>query len=206
MSPLVSKLKLEVPVFNGDPLNWFRFWVPYHFLSSPPKVHCPAQKKMLLVKAMKDLEARRVVETTAGPMMDHEKAVKALKSRYENKRMIFRKALEKLIDPSLSTGMTYTRISTLKQFLEDTTTVMDQCNGYTVEQLVAAIAVQSFEPRLAEKWMDQTTQLEDPPDLGFLLKFLEKQLTSIGSTKESQQQTFSAPAAYRPSSSGKSDK
>ena len=183
MSPLVSRLKLEVSVFNGDPLDWFRFWGPYHSLISSQSSLSSTEKTMLLVKAMKDIEARRVVETAAGPMMDHKKAVKALKSRYENKRMIFRKALEKLIDPSLSTGMTYTGISTIKKFLEDTTTVMDQCNGYTVDQLVAAISVQSFDSRLAEKWMDQTTQLEDPPNLSFLLKFLEKQLTSIGSTK-----------------------
>ena len=135
-----------MPVFNGDPLDWFRFWGRYHSLISSQSSLSSTEKNMLLVKAMKDLEARRVVETAAGPMMDHEKAVKALKSRYENKRMIFRKALEKLIDPNLSTGMTYTGISTLKQFLEDTTTVMDQYNGYTEEQLVAAIAVLSFEP------------------------------------------------------------
>ena len=26
---LISKLKLDVPTFRGDPLDWFRIWSPY---------------------------------------------------------------------------------------------------------------------------------------------------------------------------------
>ena len=139
---------------------------------------------MLLLRSMQDPEVRKLVEVSAGPLMDHDRVVEALKARHENRRLIYRRALDSLIDPSRTTSFSFDGLSFLRQFLADTNIVMEQCNGYLVEQVVSAIAIQTFDAKLGEKWRDWTTSLDSPPMMDFLHKFLENQLTSIGSTRE----------------------
>ena len=84
--------------------------MPYEALVGSQKGLSDAEKTMLLLRSMKDPEARKLVEVSAGPLMDHNRAVEALKAHYE---LIYRRVLQRLIKTSRTTSFSFDGLSSL---------------------------------------------------------------------------------------------
>jgi len=63
VSHFASKIKLELLNFNGEPTEWKRFYVPFtHAMDSKGVAFTEQDKLEVLIKSMKDDEAKRIVE------------------------------------------------------------------------------------------------------------------------------------------------
>ena len=85
---LASKIKLEVPKFNGNPLHWFQFWGDFEELIASNTSLTNIEKFTYLNQALLTPESQKIAAEAGGPRKNFDKSVKALKASYEDKRLI----------------------------------------------------------------------------------------------------------------------
>ena len=95
---LASKIKLEVPKFDGNPLHWFQFWGDFEELIASNTSLTNIEKFTYLNQALLTPESQKIAAEAGGPRKNFDKSVKALKASYENKRLIYQRSVQKFVE------------------------------------------------------------------------------------------------------------
>ena len=181
---LASKIKLEVPKFNGNPLHWFQFWGDFEELIASNTSLTNIEKFTYLNQALLTPESQKIAAEAGGPRKNFDKSVKALKASYEDKRLIYQRSVQKFVETGRDLGLNRKDLNSLKSSLNGIETTMEQCEGDTLDQMKAAIMLLKFGRDLEAAWMRETTKLKDLPSTKVVVDFLDDQLTSISGTRE----------------------
>ena len=181
---LASKIKLEVPKFDGNPLHWFQFWGDFEELIASNTSLTNIEKFTYLNQALLTPESQKIAAEAGGPRKNFDKSVKALKAFYEDKRLIYQRSVQKFVETGRDLGLNRKDLNSLKSSLNGIETTMEQCEGDTLDQMKAAIMLLKFGRDLEAAWKRETTKLKEPPSTKVVVDFLGDQLTSISGTRE----------------------
>ena len=181
---LASKIKLEVPKFDGNPLHWFQFWGDFEELIASNTSLTNIEKFTYLNQALLTPESQKIAAEAGGPRKNFDKSVKALKASYEDKRLIYQRSVQKFVETGRDLGLNRKDLNSLKSSLNGIETTMEQCEGDTLDKMKAAIMLLKFGRDLEAAWKRETTKLKEPPSTKVVVDFLDDQLTSISGTRE----------------------
>ena len=181
---LASKIKLEVPKFDGNPLHWFQFWGDFEELIASNTSLTNIEKFTYLNQALLTPESQKIAAEAGDPRKNFDKSVKALKASYEDKRLIYQRSVQKFVETGRDLGLNRKDLKSLKSSLNGIETTMEQCEGDTLDQMKAAIMLLKFGRDLEAAWKRETTKLKEPPSTKVVVDFLDDQLTSISGTRE----------------------
>ena len=181
---LASKIKLEVPKFDGNPLHWFQFWGDFEELIASNTSLTNIEKFTYLNQALLTPESQKIAAEAGGPRKNFDKSVKALKASYEDKRLIYQRSVQKFVETGRDLGLNRKDLNSLKSSLNGIETTMEQCEGETLDKMKAAIMLLKFGRDLEAAWKRETTKLKEPPSTKVVVDFLDDQLTSISGTRE----------------------
>ena len=181
---LASKIKLEVPKFDGNPLHWFQFWGDFEELIASNTSLTYIEKFTYLNQALLTPESQKIAAEAGGPRKNFDKSVKAHKASYEDKRLIYQRSVQKFVETGRDLGLNRKDLNSLKSSLNGIETTMEQCEGDTLDQMKAAIMLLKFGRDLEAAWKRDTTKLKEPPSTKIVVDFLGDQLTSISGTRE----------------------
>ena len=124
---LASKIKLEVPKFDGYPLHWFQFWGDFEELIASNTSFTNIEKFTYLNQALLTPESQKIAAEAGGPRKNFDKSVKALKASYEDKRLIYQRSVQKFVETGRDLGLNRKDLNSLKSSLNGTKTTMEQC-------------------------------------------------------------------------------
>lgn len=97
--------KLEVPHFDGSPLNWSTFWEQFCVSVHDQSKITDSEKLVYLRQALKDGPATHAIEGLSRSGDNYMEAVDCLKHRYDRPRLIHRTHVQMIVDyPSLKEG------------------------------------------------------------------------------------------------------
>ena len=82
--------RMNLPVFEGDPLEWRSFWELFHSMVERETSLSETEKLFYLRSSIKNKEGQDILTATAGTAGDYEQVVKMLKNRYDCPRPIYR--------------------------------------------------------------------------------------------------------------------
>ena len=181
---LASKIKLEVPKFDGNSLHWFQFWGDFEELIASNTSLTNIEKFTYLNQALLTPESQKIAADAGGPRKNFDKSVKALKASYEDKRLIYQHSVQKFVETGRDLGLNRKDLNSLKSSLNGIETTMEQCEGDTRDQMKAAIMLLKFGRDLEAAWKRETTKLKEPPSTKVVVDFLDDPLTSISGTRE----------------------
>ena len=102
---LASKIKLEVPKFNGNPLHWFQFWGDFEELIASNTSLTNIEKFTYFNQALLTPESQKIAAEAGGPRKNFDKSVKALKASYEDKRLIYQRSVQKFVETGHDLGL-----------------------------------------------------------------------------------------------------
>ena len=80
--------KIDVPTFDGDIMDWRRFWEQYEISIHSRTQLTDIEKLAYLRQSLKDGLARSVIEGLSGSGTDYAEAIACLKKRYEKPRLL----------------------------------------------------------------------------------------------------------------------
>ena len=82
--------KLDVPVFDGNIVNWIPFWEQFRISVHDRGKLSDPEKLAYLKHALKDGRAKTVVEGLSGSGKNYKEAVDTLQKRYDRPRLIIK--------------------------------------------------------------------------------------------------------------------
>ena len=82
---LTSKIKLEVPKFDGKPLHWFQFWGDFEELIASNTSLTNIEKFTYHNQALLTPESQNIAANAGGPRKNFDKSVKTLKASYKTR-------------------------------------------------------------------------------------------------------------------------
>ncbi|XP_064397632.1 uncharacterized protein LOC135344358 [Halichondria panicea] len=97
--------KLDVPVFDGNILNWRRFWEKFSVSIHERSSLADSEKLVYLQHALKDGSAKGVIEGLSQSGENYAEAVDCLRSRYNRPRLIHQTHVKMIFEaPALKEG------------------------------------------------------------------------------------------------------
>ena len=173
-----SKIKIELPTFDGNSLKWTEFWNLFSRLVSKETDLSDEEKTYLIIQAMKDKEAENCARTTAANTYSYDEVVSALKRKYDRPRANFLLHHKALLQKRRA-DYNYKAIEDLLQHFQQLRRGFVACKGYSAEQLLAAHMEESFGEQLRHEWDVASIDITDPPTMGEVIEFLEKQMANL---------------------------
>ena len=197
--------RLDTPSFDGNILNWKRFWEQFCISVHDRSSLSDSEKLVYLQHALKDGSAKHVIEGLSRSGEHYAEAVKCLTSRYNRPRLIHQTHVKMVLEtPPLKEGSG----RELRRFHD------------TVQQHLRALKAMDYEPSphfitsTLELKLDANTMFEwqkhsqsstDVPHYEELLKFvdLRAQASETSVTEPTKRQTRHESSSRRPFTSGK---
>ena len=192
-----SRLKLDLPTFSGDLLDWREFWSIFSARLSRETCLTEHEKISCLETAMVDKGAKSIVRIhSAGGSFSE--CIKALQERYDRNKVVYRHHVQKLTQLKPIQD----NYESLCQTIQDLTrhsSGMKTCDGTTFEQLLVAMIEPLLPSVLTKLWSDFTSESHSPPALPDLIKFLKRcsqAVETIVPLKPSSQSKTSTKAVF----------
>ncbi len=172
-----SRLKLDLPTFSGDVLDWREFWSIFSARLSRETSLSEHEKISCLENAMSDKGAKAIVRvhSISG---SYSECVAALRERYDRNKIVYRHHVQKLtqLKPIQDT---YESLCQTIHDLTRHTSGMKSCDGATYEQLIVAMIEPLLPTVLIKLWSDFTSDSIAPPTLSDLLKFFKRRSQAV---------------------------
>ncbi len=176
------KIKLELPTFSGNPMEWTHFHKLFtSALSSRGSSFSDREKVCLLLNAMKNPEAERIVRLHSFSDDGYAQAMEALIDKYGCAMKIFPHLVKKTLhrEPIDFSEEGFVR---LRERVLIPYQAMEECGCATLSQFLTALVCEDFTPRLRDEWTKHLATKKDVPNLKDLFDYtkpLEHTLSSI---------------------------
>ena len=193
-----SRLRLELPTFLGDILQWKEFRDLFNPLIKRESLE-EREKITHLITALLDSESKSIARH-ASSKGSYSKVVTAPKQRYDKKRVVYMIHVVALLARKPITCH-HEDISQCKLDLDMHLDSLLACEGGTAEQLVVAMTTLLMDPDLSQQWALSVSDCESPPGADELRAFLEQQITAHQTNPYSSKKkpTCSTPLLQTPS-------
>ena len=104
--------KLDIPTFDGEILNWQKFWDQFEVAVHNQKSISNAEKLLYLEQAVRGSPAAKAIEGLSRTGAQYEQAVEHLKERYHRPRLVYRERVRNLLNLQ-PTRQQWTRITSV---------------------------------------------------------------------------------------------
>jgi len=123
-----SKLRIELPDFNGEPLQWTTFWKLFSRLVDKEDDLSEEEKLHLLIKSMKNKDAEHIAKTTAANNFSYDEVVEVLKTKYDRPRANFSLHMKNLVQKR-KTDYTFKSMEELCISIQQLLGGLETCQG-----------------------------------------------------------------------------
>ncbi len=190
-----STLKVDLPKFDGNPVNWKNFWALFEPRIEREKYLANSEKISALQAAMiTDKSKQEVARAAVGG--SYKEVVQELQLLYDRPRLVYEHHIQRFDElediPDTFEG--------LKHFQDEFKTSIQGLKangGWTAGQLATGVKIRGLKGMTRERWNDKISTMTTPPTNEEFIEFLEARIAS----KESESLTKYNP--YNDSSSVK---
>ena len=164
--------KLDVPVFDGNIVNWIPFWEQFRISVHDRGKLSDPEKLAYLKHALKDGRVKTVVEGLSGSGENYKEAVDTLRKRYDRPRLIHQAHVRAIVDaPSLkdSNGRELRRLhDAVSQHLRALKTMDCEPSGSFVTSLLEL----KLDTTTMFEWQKYSQEAPSVPHYSTLLEFI----------------------------------
>ena len=166
-------LKLEAPTFDGDILNWTRFWEQFTISIHEHSSLSDAEKFAYLQHSLKEGSAKGVIEGLAGTGEHYSKAIECLKARYDRPRLIHQSHVKMILEtPSLKDG-SGKELRRLHDVLQQHLRALDAAESEPLSQFVTSIIQLKLDSSTLFEWQKHTQSTTEVPTFERILEFID---------------------------------
>lgn len=177
--PHKSKLKLGLPKFKGDILQWTEFWNLFQAVLKTAEPLSDFEKIYHLQEAMSCDTAKSIARLAAvGGSYDN--VVEALENRYDKKRVVYAKHVEAIV----AQGTIHDNMGDLARCIKECSfhyNGLYSADGGTLSQFMTALLSRLMDASCADHWANFIASKEGVPDFGVFQDFLEHRLPTLQS-------------------------
>ena len=181
--------KLEAPTFDGDILNWTKFWEQFSISIDKHSRLTNAEKFVYLQHSLKGGSAKHVIEGLSGTGEHYSKAVECLKTRYDRPRLIHQSHVKVILEvPSLkdSSGKELRKFhDTLQQHLR----ALDAAECEPLSQFITSIIQLKLDVDTLFEWQKHTQDTTDVPHFSKILEFIDLRARASETTTPSHKRS-----------------
>ncbi len=167
-----THLKLALPKFSGQIIDWHKFWGIYEGRLERETALSDLEKISCLEEAMQSDEAKDIVRQ-ASQSRNYAKVVEALKREFDQPRLIFNHHLTKMLAMK-SVKDDNKSLSEFLRTIEGHIEGLLVTKGFTAEQLVCGILSPLMAGLSKQEWKSHIASTHHPPTLEQLTDFIIK--------------------------------
>lgn len=181
--------KLEAPTFDGEILNWTRFWEQFSVSIDQRTNLSDAEKFVYLQQALRGGSAKGVIQGLSGTGDHYAKAVECLKSRYDRPRLIHQSHVKTILDiPAVlkeGNGRELRRLhDTLLQHLR----ALNAADCDPLSQFITSIIQLKLDQNTLFEWQKYTQSVPNVPHFNDILEFIDLRARASESTSTKRTQ------------------
>ena len=176
--PPPSKLKLEIPRFSGDILQWKDFWHVFSSIMEKETTLSDAEKICHLTTAMQSPEAKTVVQRAAGATDSYAKVVEALEERYDRCKTVYLHHVKK-IESQGPIAYTHASLRESLGFIQDRYQGLARNKGLSLDQYLAAHVELLMDDTCKSHWGVYSAKNKLPPTLDDVCGFLKERMYTL---------------------------
>ena len=168
---------IDLPEFNGDVLTWEPFWEVYQARMIEEKDTSLWELITATTKCLKDSAAKNIfVSASMGGQL--KRGQDALLAEYGDPKRLYKVYVTKLTNTLVGTHYSdsHASLTTFKRDYDDVERGMNHCKGYSIEQLLGALAEKAMDKALSRKWREHSSSISSPPTLTDVKAFIEQRL------------------------------
>ena len=191
-----SNLKLALPTFDGDVLNWREFWSLFSDVLFKDRGLTDTEKCCHLINSMSTPEAKEQAKSAVAYTTSYAEATDHLNAFYKRNRLVFSHHYKAIFASDLI-NCTRKDLQRAMDKIERHCLGMKQANGYTADQMVAIHFEQCMSSKLVTPLRQFTYDQTNPPTSSDFLQFLKRQSLSAPDDKSSHSPKQSSPKQER---------
>jgi len=200
-STRASTLRLELPDFSGNPLDWHHFFKL--FTSALERVgsdFSDRERSCFLLKAMKSTEADHIVRSYAAAEDGYQQALKALIMRFGAAK-VFLHLVHKMTTKETITFSQEGFAKFRDQYVIPLQP-MQELGCTSVSQFAACLALENLDQSLRDEWTKTYKSIDEVPSLEDLAMFLEPLEQNIQSLSLNDQPSVTHTTSRKSFSAG----
>ncbi len=173
--PHVSQLKINLPEFKGDILEWRDFWLAFDSVMRGQPYLSDIDKIGHLASCMKSPEAKLEARMASQSCTTYKEFVGRLRATYDVPKIVYRRHVQEIWNLK---AMRESRDS-YKEMLNTVDTHlagMKAQNGYTVDQMVACKIASLLAPAAKQRCDEHTAEDVTPPSMEKMRAFLQNRV------------------------------
>ena len=174
--------KLEAPIFDGNILNWTRFWEQFAISIDGNPNLTKIEKFVYLQQSLKGGSAKSVIDGLTGTGEHYTKAIECLKSRYDRPRLIHQSHVKTIIElPPLKEG-SGRELRKLYDTLQQHLRALDSADSEPFSQFITSLIQLKLDPDTMFEWQKYTQDNLNVPHYDELLEFIDLRARASEST------------------------
>ena len=164
--------RIELPSFNGEGSEWRPYWEKFTNALSKDTTLTDVDRLSFLVMTMKCKEGREIIDSHTRRSPDYEAAVRALKERYDQPRVICRTTHQSFSQHGWE--LTNEGIGQIITLIQRTIATMKECAVDSLETLYTVIAELHMPDDFFRYWTEKTADAKTPPNSDKLIEMLQQ--------------------------------
>ena len=184
-APVSSKLKaklpqLELPSFDGDPLNWCVFWERFNFIIRKETGLSNTDRLAYLRSALKTKDGQDIMDGETDSGDDYDELVVNLKQRFDLKRYVHKNHLCLLMNNKIS-SYSFEEMLRTQMLWKKHLVGLQMSTQFDSEFLLTSIAELSMDEETQKEWALYTHEHKQVPNFKTFLAFLDRAVGALPS-------------------------
>ncbi len=179
-----KELEVELPTFNGDPLDWQTFEeILQNLMKSRGASLSQAEKASILAGRMRKEDDRKLVRSFAGTIEEYNCAIAALTNQYGDPNRLYPMYVNKLLSTPHFT-FDQESLRSLREACTTTPKKMEKLGGYNIDNIYAQACISNFSPALKNDWEQYFPRRTALPTTDQLMEYLDAKMHRVPTVKE----------------------
>ena len=184
-APVSSKPKaklpqLELPSFDGDPLNWCVFWERFNSIIRKETGLSNTDRLAYLRAALKTKDGQVIMDAETGSGDDYDQLVANLKQRFDLKRYVHKNHLCLLMNNEIS-SYSFKEMLRTQMLWKKHLVGLQKSGQFDSEFLLTSIAELSMDEETQKEWALFTHEHKQVPNFKTFLAFLDQVVGALPS-------------------------
>ena len=173
-----SSLRLSLPTFSGDILDWKDFWRIFSSIIDKESSLTDAEKICHLTAAMQSKESKELVQRAAGSTDVYAEVVQELVKRYDKCKVVYLHHVGRILGKDT---VHYTRRSLREsmEFIKRHKQGLERNQGPSLENFLAAFMELRMDDECKSHWGVFSAKTKLPPTLDQVCEFLEERMDTL---------------------------
>ncbi|XP_045449986.1 uncharacterized protein LOC123658673 [Melitaea cinxia] len=170
---------LPLPEFNGDPTDWQSFFDLFCSLVHDNRAYTETEKLRYLLLSVKN-EPYNLIKSLPITGDNYIIALKILKYRYENRRIIASKHLDRILDLETCSERSYHSVRNLLNVYQENIRALEVMD-FPIDQwsfILLNILLRKIPISLRKNYERSLSRPSDIPDVNTLIEFLEREISA----------------------------